>query len=102
MRIFLDANIVFAACWSDGAIRRLLRELLDKDHSLLVDDYVLGEARRNLAAKSRNGMRELERLMRKLETVPFMPHLDSTLEPALPEKTAPCWHPRFTPRATRW
>jgi predicted nucleic acid-binding protein len=89
MRIILDASIVFAACWSDGAIRTLLRELLAKDHSLLVDDYVLGEARRNLAAKSRDGMRELDRLMRTLETVPFMPHLDSTIEAALPDKDRP-------------
>lgn len=89
MRIFLDANIVFAACWSDGAIRRLSRELLAKDRSLLVDDYVLEEARRNLAAKSRDGMRELDRLMRKLETVPFKLHLDSTIEAALPEKDRP-------------
>ena len=63
MRIFLDASIVFAACWSDGAIRKLLRELRAQDHSLIVDDYVLGEARRNLAAKSRDGMRELDLLM---------------------------------------
>jgi len=89
MRIFLDANILFAACWSDGAVRRLLRELLAKDHTLLVDDYVLVEARRNLAAKSRDGTRELDRLMRKLETVPFMLHLDPAIEAALPEKDRP-------------
>lgn len=89
MRIFLDADIVFAACWSDGAIRRLLHELLSKDHSLLVDDYVLMEARRNLAAKSRDGVREFDRLVRSLETVPFMPHPDMTIEAALPEKDRP-------------
>ena len=101
MRIILDANIVFAACWSDGAIRRLLRELLARDRSLLVDDYVLMEARRNLAAKSRDGMRELERLMRTLhgvgaisdehmlETVPFMLQRDSRIEATLTEKDRP-------------
>ncbi|WP_428663215.1 PIN domain-containing protein [Reyranella sp.] len=86
MRIFLVANIVFAACWSNGAIRRLLREFLAKGHSLLVDEYVLIEARRNLEAKSRDGMRELDLLTPKLETVPFMLHLDPTIEAALPEK----------------
>jgi predicted nucleic acid-binding protein len=89
MRIFLDANIVFAVCWSDDALRRLLRELLAKDHLLRVDDYVLEEARRNLVAKSRDGMRELDRLMRKLETVPFKLHLDSTIVAALSEKDRP-------------
>ena len=89
MCIILDANIVFAACCSDGAIRRLLRELLARDRSLLVDDYVLMEARRNLAAKSRDGMRELERLMRTLETVPFMLQRDSRIEATLTEKDRP-------------
>ena len=89
MRIILDANIVFAACWSDGAIRRLLRELLARDRWLSVDDYGLMAAGRIWAANSRDGMRELERLMRKLETVPFRPQLDSTIEVALPEKDRP-------------
>lgn len=66
-----------------------MRELLAEDHTLLVDDYVLMEARRNLAAKSGDGGRELDRLTRKLETVPFAPHLDSTIEAALPEKDRP-------------
>ena len=39
--------------------------------------------------KPRDEMRELDRLMRKLETVRFMLHLDSTIEAALPEKDRP-------------
>jgi len=51
VRIFLDANIIFSAAKSDGAIRQLLRLLFEKGHELVADDFVLEEARRNLAAK---------------------------------------------------
>lgn len=51
MRVFLDANIVFSAAKSDGAIRLLLDLLIKRGHQCCIDDYVLEEARRNLAAK---------------------------------------------------
>ena len=51
MRVFLDANIVFSAAKSDGAIRFLLDLLIARGHECWIDDYVLDEARRNLAAK---------------------------------------------------
>lgn len=52
MRIFLDANILFSAAKSDGAIRRLLQLLLAEGHTLVADGFVVEEARRNLARKS--------------------------------------------------
>ena len=48
MRVFLDANILFSAAKSDGAVRELLRLLLDGGHECWADDYVVIEARRNL------------------------------------------------------
>ena len=51
MRIFLDANVVFSASKSDGAVRLLVRRLLDAGHECLADEYVVIEARRNLEAK---------------------------------------------------
>ena len=51
MRIFLDANVLFSAAKSDGAMRRLLGLLPASGHESWIDDYVLEEARRNLAAK---------------------------------------------------
>ena len=56
MRIFLDANIVFSAAKSDGAIRRLLDLLRQDEHQCLVDAYVMEEARRNLAANTSDGL----------------------------------------------
>lgn len=52
MRIFLDANIIFSAARSDGAVRKLLTLLLADKHVLCVDEYVMNEARRNLSAKA--------------------------------------------------
>jgi uncharacterized protein len=51
MRVFLDANILFSACCSAGAIRNLLRTLEDRGHVLVANLYVAEEARRNLARK---------------------------------------------------
>ena len=52
MRIFLDANILFSAAKSAGAIRQLLRQLNERGHKLVADDYVATEARRNLVRKA--------------------------------------------------
>jgi len=52
MRIFLDANILFSAAKSDGAVRQLLRLLAQAGHTLVADGFVATEAQRNLAAKA--------------------------------------------------
>ena len=52
MRIFLDANVLFLAAKSDGAIRQLLQDLHFENHTLVADEYVATEARRNIAAKA--------------------------------------------------
>ncbi len=63
MRIFLDANILFSAAKSDGAIRALLALLHERQHVLWADAYVVEEARRNLVAKGRAALGELEVLL---------------------------------------
>jgi uncharacterized protein len=60
MRIFLDANILFSAAKSNGAVRELLRLLRAAGHELRADGYVLEEARRNLAAKAPEALGALE------------------------------------------
>jgi|SRR5580704_12720 predicted nucleic acid-binding protein len=67
MRIFLDANILFSAAKSAGAIRQLLTTLLQAaGHECWIDGYVLDEARRNLAAKVPAGSAILEALLPRL------------------------------------
>ena len=50
MRIFLDANVLFSAAKSAGAIRLLLHALHAAGHRLVADEYVATEARRNARA----------------------------------------------------
>ena len=52
MRIFLDANVLFSAARSAGAIRLLVHALHAAGHILVADGYVATEARRNVAAKA--------------------------------------------------
>ncbi len=63
MRVFLDANILFSAAKSDGAVRELLRRLHAAGHESWVDDYVVFEARRNLAVKGPDAVAAFEALL---------------------------------------
>ncbi|MHB8447625.1 MAG: PIN domain-containing protein [Rudaea sp.] len=62
----MDANILFSAARSDGAIRHLLYALLSARHSCWVDEYVVAEARRNLHLKNVDAIPEFEAMLRKL------------------------------------
>jgi rRNA-processing protein FCF1 len=90
MRVFLDANILFSAAKSDGAIRALLRLLLDAGHECCVDDYVVIEARRNLAAKGPEALAVLVALLARLRTDAAPMSRSTSKELAwLPEKDRP-------------
>ncbi len=68
MRIFLDANVLFSAAKSAGAIRQLLYELHAVNHTLVADEYVATEARRNVAAKaSGDALGYLQALLTRIE-----------------------------------
>lgn len=90
MRIFLDANILFSAAKSNGAVRELLELLREAGHVLCADLYVITEARRNLEAKSETGAAALETVLRHIEVVPYRHHQLSAKHAALlPEKDRP-------------
>ncbi len=90
MRIFLDANILFSAAKSDGAVRLLLKLLRKAGHELCVDGYVTEEARRNLAAKAPQSLTALEELLSRMNREGAQ-HADAALEATLPlpEKDRP-------------
>lgn len=67
MRVFLDANILFSAAKSDGAVRRLIDLLTDARHECWVDEYVVIEARRNLATKYPGTLAALDALLRRTQ-----------------------------------
>jgi len=83
MRIFLDANVLFSAAKSNGAVRELLRLLEQSGHQSCVDAYVIEEARRNLGAKAPDQMPALERLLSRMKTTSAQ-RVDPTLEASLP------------------
>ena len=90
MRIFLDANVLFSAAKSDGAVRQLLVLLEKSGHECCVDGYVIGEARRNLVAKAPDRIAALERLMSRMKKTGAQrsaPALEASLP--LPPKDRP-------------
>lgn len=94
MRVFLDANILFSAAKSDGAIRYLVGRLLAAGHACWVDEYVVAEARRNVHLKNPAALNDFEALMRKLEIADARAHsvaASSGLE-WLPQKDRPVLH----------
>lgn len=90
MRVFLDANILFSAAKSDGAVRQLLRLLLERGHECWADAYVVSEAQRNLVVKGPEAMQVLDALLVHLHVAPAQPAAEAQLETAwLPEKDRP-------------
>lgn len=90
MRIFLDANILFSAAKSDGAMRHLLALLRAAGHELFADGYVIEEARRNLIAKANGGVAALAELLRGVRIPPLHPASPApATRPPLPEKDRP-------------
>ena len=70
MRVFLDANVLFSAAKSDGAVRQLLARLATEGHSCMADMYVLAEARRNLQLKEPAAMAALDELLQWISIHP--------------------------------
>lgn len=90
MRVFLDANILFSAAKSDGAVRPLLRLLLERGHECWADAYVVSEAQRNLVAKGPEALRVLDALLAHLHVAPAQPAGEPHTETVwLPEKDRP-------------
>jgi predicted nucleic acid-binding protein len=90
MRIFLDANVLFSAAKSDGAVRQLVALLLRARHQCFVDGYVVEEARRNLVAKAPAGVPILEALLTKLHVAAMHPgDIDPEVMALLPQKDQP-------------
>ena len=90
MRIFLDANILFSAAKTDGAMRQLAGLLRAAGHELWADGYVLEEARRNLEAKAPECLSALEALVAGIRIAEAHP-ADSGkgFSARLPEKDRP-------------
>ena len=90
MRIFLDANILFSAAKTDGAMRALLRLLRGVGHELWADGYVLEEARRNLVAKAPGDLPMLDTIVAGIRIAEAHPaDAGQSFPSKLPEKDRP-------------
>ena len=90
MRVFLDANILFSAAKSDGAVRDLLRRLLRAGHELRADAYVVEEARRNLLRKGEGAVAALDELLSVVSVAPYRRHeLPASIAERLDAKDRP-------------
>ncbi len=90
MRIFLDANILFSAAYSEAAIQRLIKDLKSASCSLVADRYVFEEALRNLTIQRSEAIPRLHELAGLLTIVPT--HISSSAIPPdidLPDKDIP-------------
>ena len=69
IRVFVDASVLFAACYSaSGASREIVRLAIQDGIRLVMSDVVQEEARRNLKAKAPKALPFLDQL---LELVPY-------------------------------
>jgi predicted nucleic acid-binding protein len=71
VRIFLDANVLFSAAQTDGAVRKLITRLHESDHQLVADVHVWAEARRNLVARYPSALPALDALTETIEVSPL-------------------------------
>ena len=86
MRIFLDANILFSAVKSDGAVHAFLAMLLDAGHKCWVDGYVVDEARRNIMAKAPGRLPRFDMFVSRVRTSAVAPAATRAAVDGLPEK----------------
>jgi predicted nucleic acid-binding protein len=92
MRVFLDANILFSAAKTNGAVRELLRLLQTTGHECWIDDYVVFEAHRNLTTKGPEALSALNALVASCRLSPAQVPGTSTSRAEidwLPEKDRP-------------
>ncbi len=90
MRVFLDANILFSAAKSPGAIRQLVDQIQICGHECVADEYVIAEARRNLEQKFPAARPDFENLLRAISRLASPPALSiPSLDLLLPEKDRP-------------
>ncbi len=90
MRVFLDANILFSAAKSSGAIRQILDQIPMRGHECVADEYVIAEARRNLEQKFPAALSDFENLLRTISRLASPPALSAPgLDLLLPEKDRP-------------
>ena len=86
MRIFLDANILFSAVKTDGAVHAFVALLLEVGHECGADGYVVDEARRNIMGKAPGRLPHLDELVSRVRMSAVAPSAVRAAVDGLPEK----------------
>jgi uncharacterized protein len=91
VKLFLDANVIFAAAISPEGRAQALFALVEAGYgTLLTSSFAAEEARRNIARKYPNDMGRLENLLQQCEVVPEgSPEQFAWVHEHLPSKDAP-------------
>lgn len=88
IRVFVDASVLFSACYSaSGASRELIRYAIQGQVALVISDVIQEEASRNLNAKAPQALPFLDQI---LSIVPF-----ETVVPSKEEVLAACAFTEF-------
>ena len=102
VRLFLDANVLFAAAWSESGRAAALFSLAARGRcTLLTSPYAAAEARRNIAVKRPGASPRLEALLAVVECVDEPGHrlVRRAAEAGLPDDDAPILAAAVTARA---
>jgi predicted nucleic acid-binding protein len=90
VRVFLDANILFSAAKSAGAVRELLALAEAAGHTLCVDAYVAAEAQRNLSLKDSLTRTALDAMLARIDVARYeTSKLPIAIAALLPAKDQP-------------
>ena len=84
MKIFVDANVLFSAAYSQ---KGKAFDLICSGVRIVTSDYAVDEARRNLLAKRPTSIQHLDTLIKKIEVVASINSDGCPIE--LPEKDRP-------------
>lgn len=97
-RLFLDACVLFSAAYTPTSPLRKLWKI--ECATLLASDFVIEEARRNLAVLHPDRLDDLRRLTEKLETIPAIVVRAPAEAQRLPDKDLPVLLAALAGRAT--
>ena len=95
MKIFVDANVLFSAAYSQ---KGKAFDLLSSGLHIVTSDYAIDEARKNLTTKRPNALESLDKLLQKIEIVASVDAEGCLID--LPDKDRPIFLAAMKSKAT--
>lgn len=95
MKVFVDANVLFSAAYSQ---KGKAFDLLSSGIQIVTSDYAMDEAKRNLGVKRVAALENLDKLMQKIEVVTSIQRDSCPID--LPDKDQPIFLAAMKSKAT--